>query len=272
MPVVIQNTAALIDSQNLPPFPLKNARIGYKSIATNDNVIASSEEAGFPAQGAVNSLTYEAWRPVTLPATWTVDYGETVDADYVGIANHSFATDRCTVDIEYSLDGSNWTTLAELSPGTGEPIMILSAQTVTARYWRLSVDGLSVPTVGVIYIGEALAMQRPIYGGHRPITLNRNSKVIGNKSESGNILGVTKIRMGNSATYEWSHLKADWYRTNFDPFAKTSTTRGFFIAWNPQEHPDEVGFGLSKSEPQPSNMGINNYMEVSLSVDGHTNG
>ena len=268
----ISKNLALPSGSTLPPFPLKHPRIGYKSIATRDNVIASTAAAGFPAEGAVNSLTYESWKPETLPATWTVDAGEAVDADYVGIGSHSFATDRCDIQVQYSLDDVNWITFKEYAPATGDALMFVSDTTITARYWRINIDGAEPPTVGVIYIGEALAMQRPIYGGHAPITLNRTSKTIGNMSDGGNILGVTKIRKGNKSNYEFKNLTAQWYRDFFDPFAKIMTVRGYFIAWNPAEFPFEVGYGISKKEVSPSNQGQRDLMEVSFSLEGHTNG
>ena len=272
MGIVISDSISINGNPSVPPFPLNHPRIGYKSIATTSNVTASTAAAGFPASGAVNSLTYESWRPETLPATWTVDAGASVDSDYVGIGNHSFAIDRCSIQVQYSTDDITWVTFKELSPGTGDALMFVSESTITARYWRINITGTTPPTVGVIYIGEALAMQRGIYGGHAPITLSRTSKTIGNISDGGNILGVTKIRTGNQSSYEFKNLSAQWYRYYFDPFAKLMTTRGFFVAWNPREFPFEVGYGISKSEVSPTNTGQRDLMEVSFQLEGHTNG
>lgn len=267
--MVLQTPATSGGNGNIPPFPLTHARIGYNTIATESNVTASSEAAGFPAEAAVNPFTYEGWKPAVLPATWSIDYGETTDVDYIGIAAHTFHVDRCTLSIEYSIDGSTWTTLRELAPGDGAPIMLVF-NPITARYWQFTVDGLAAPVIGVIFVGRALAMQRAIYGGHAPITLNRKTTIVPVKTEAGQFLGRSIVRQGNATTFEWKNLTAGWYRQYFDPFVKYARRFPFFIAWRPATFPNEVGYVWTTSDISPSNMGIKDYMQVSLSVEGLT--
>lgn len=267
MAVVISDSLVL----SPPPggFPLKHAHIGYRSIAAADNVIASNESAGFPGSAAANVLTYDYWLPSSLPATWTIDYGEAVDVDYVGIAAHSFADEPTTVTVEYSTDGSTWTEIASTSAADGTPVMLIFEKTF-ARYWRVIFDGSTPPQIGVIYVGELLAMSRPFYGGHSPITLSRQTVSVPSSSDSGQFLGVSIVRTGVKTAYKWDHLKAAWYRTYFDPFVKA--IRGgrlpFFIAWNPDQFPKEVGFLWVPDDIQPSNMGVIDYMEVSFTGMG----
>lgn len=267
--MVAQQPAAAGGSGNLPPFPLSHARIGYQTICTADNVTASSEAAGFPADAAVNPFTYEGWKPDTLPATWSVDAGATVDVDYIGIAAHTFYVDRCTLSIEYSIDGSTWTTLNEQAPGDGSPIMLIF-ETITARYWRFTVDGLAAPVIGVIFIGKALAMQRAIYGGHAPISLNRRTTIVPVRTEAGQFLGRSIVRQGNGTSFEWKNLTAGWYRQYFDPFVKYARRFPFFIAWRPDRFPDEVGYVWTTADIAPSNMGVKDLMQVSMTVEGLT--
>lgn len=254
----------------LGDYPLNHARILYNSIATFDNVIGSSEAAGFPAIAAVNSDTYEYWVPSTMPAVFTVDAGVAKDVDAVGIAAHSFATDNVTITIEYSTDGSTWNPVSTGSFGAqdGTPVLALF-DSVYARYWRITFAGSAAPQIGVVFIGEALQMARPFYGGHTPINYGRMTTYIGNKSEGGQTMGTSVIRKGTETQFSWRHLKKSWVDANFNPFiVATRGARPFFIAWNALQYPKEVGYVYVGSDIRPSLMGIRDYMEVNFSAEG----
>lgn len=249
--------------------PLTHARIGYKTILTSSNITPSSQATNFPALAVVNPATYEKWQPVALPATLVVDAGTAVDVDYVGVAAHTLATNACSVTVAYSFDNANWTNIGSTAPGDNQSIMMLFAKT-SARYWRLTIAGASVPVIGVVYIGKALEMQRPIYGGHSPITLSPVTTVRPNVSEKGEWLGSSVEREGIKTSFQWQHLTAEWYRKNFAPFVKSHPKAvPFFIAWRPSKYPQEVGYCWATNDIQPQNMGIRDYMSVSMSVEGY---
>lgn len=267
--LVLQTPAESGGSGIIPPFPLTHARIGYQSICTEANVVASSEAAGFPASDATNVFTNEYWKPTTLPATWTCDAGTGVDTDYIGIAAHTLGSSGCSLTIEYSTDNSTWTQLNAFLPADNRPIMLIYG-TITARWWRFTLNGTTAPRIGVIYIGQALQMQRAIYGGHAPLTLNRQTTIYNQVSEAGQFMARSITRQGNSTSFTWKHLTADWYREYFDPFVLAARTRPFFIAWRPSKFPEEVGYVWTSEDIRPSNMGIKDFMEVSMTVSGVT--
>jgi hypothetical protein len=271
MSVIISPNLIINTSNNpsLPPFPLNHARIGIESILTNSNVTASSESSGFPASALSNPLTYDQWRPSSVPASVSVDNGSTVDVDYIGIAAHNLSSVGAVIDVEYSTDGVSWILLQELSPGDNGPIMLLF-ETITARYFRFTVEASDVFYIGAVYIGQALVMQRSIYGGHAPITLSRSTEFSPNRSEGGQWLGRSIVRKGTETSYDWSNLTALWYRQHFDPFVKLARTRPFFIAWYPSKFPQEVGFVWVNSDIKPQNMGVRDFMSVSMNVVGLT--
>lgn len=268
MAVIISSGLVVSSSANTPPFALTHARIGYLTHATASNVTASSEAAGFPASSAVTPLTYDQWRPETLPAWWKFNNGSAIDSDYIGIAGHNLSDVGAVVTIESSADDSTWSTLSEFSPGDNNPIMLIF-DTVKAQYWRVSLTVVSgTPFIGTIYIGEALAMQRRIYGGHTPITLARETVTIPTVSDAGQFLGRSTVRKGVSTTFSWKNLTASWYRQYFDPFAKVARENAFFIAWRPADYPNEVGFCWTANDIRPANMGVKDFMSVDLSVSG----
>ncbi len=248
---------------------LKKGHFGYQTIVTEDNITSLTQAAGFPVASLANPLTAERWKPTALPATVTIDNGSAVDVDYIGLASHTFARDRCVITAQYSFDGSEWFDISEASPGDGKPIMFIFS-TITARYWRLNITGESVPSLGVLYIGQLLVSQRGIYGGHTPITMGRKTRTIRNKTEGGQFAGISIIREGVGTNIDLKHLDAIWYRDNFEPFVVSARARPFFFAWRNQEFPQEVGYVWTTDDIVPSNMGIKNLMQVSFNVEGYS--
>lgn len=262
----------IVISQNfyLAPgvMPLTHARIGWQTFTRDVTATVSSAAAGFPALALRNSLTYEHWQASSMPATAAWDAGVARDVDYLGIASHTIGSSAATVAVEYSTNGVDWTVVAETTPADDEPLMFIFG-VVTARYWRIRLTGSTAPFIGAVYIGKLLEMMRPIYGGHTPINLSRDTVIRPQISQAGQWLGRAIVRKGLSTTASWKHLDANWYRTYFDPFVESAREYPFFFAWRPADHPDEVAYCWVGGDIAPSNMGIRNLMEVSVTMEGY---
>ena len=89
-----------------------------------------------------------------------------------------------------------------------------------------------------------------------------------NVSAGGVFLGSSTVRKGVSTSFNWDNLTAAWYRANFDPFVLAAETTPFFIAWNSEEFPKEVGYGWTNETITPSNTGTRDFMSVSMTVNG----
>ena len=248
--------------------PLTHARIGYDNFVPAATVTATSAEAVWPADSVQRENTFERWQPPSGNASITIDNGTAKSADYIGIAVHTLGSSASTITVQYFDLTSGWTTIETVSPLENSAIMAIFAE-VTARYFRVIVAGSTAPQIGVIYLGVALAMQRAIYAGHSPITLARRTVKRPTKSEDGQFLGSSTIRYGLQTGFAWKHLKAQWYRDNFDPFVKSARSKPFFIAWRPSKFPNEIAYGWSTGDITPSNMGVLDYMDVSMSVEGY---
>jgi hypothetical protein len=257
----------IIQSGFAPSTPLTHSRIGMNTITRDGTITASSAAAGFPASGAQNPMTYEYWRPTSMPATWAVDAGSAVSCNYFGIAAHTFGSSSTTVSIQYSTDNSSWTTIDSNSPTTDGPLMFLFTP-VTARYWRISLSGALIPSVGVVYIGTTLDMQRACYAGLSPINFSRDTVIRPNRSENGLWLGRSIIREGSSMNVSYRHLDYDWYKTYFDPFVEQARKYPFFFAWRPQGYPESVGYVWTNADIAPTTMGIRDLLQVSFDMQG----
>ena len=255
-----------IESGYSPTPDLNHARIGYQNLTYGLTPTASTAAAGFPAIAATYPTTFEYWTPTALPATWSVDFGTSKAVDYCGIVGD---LNGATVAIQSSANNSTWTTRGTIGPTSDRINMALFLEQA-ARYWRLSVTG-GFPNIAVVYLGKALAMQRKIYQGHTPLTLSRTTELSNNMSETGQYLGRSITRKGAQTSCNWSHLKADWYRANFDQFVKAARTGPFFIGWRPESYPAELGYVWTDGDIAPTNSGPRDFMSVGVNFMGLIN-
>ncbi len=250
--------------------PLTHARIGWQTVTRDAVLTASSETVGFPASALKNPLTYERWLPDSLPATVDLDAGSAVPVDYLGIAAHLLRDGLVSVTLAY-LDQSSapgtWTEVAAGLPAENGTVLFLFPE-VFARYWRLTFAGVSPQPVGVIYLGKALAMQRPIYGGHAPLTLSADTVIRPNRSELGQFLGRSVKRGGFKTRAAFANLTAAWVRSELAPFIVNARKAPFFFAWRPASFPQEVGYVWTEKDIVPSNAGPRDLMEVSMDLEG----
>lgn len=257
--------------------PLTHARIGIQTFAIADNLVpvdSTPGAAGFPLSALSNALTYESWKSsLVSPALSVVVFDrtlspETPDWDYFGIAAHNLGSIQCVVRLFSGPTVAGLVLIEEFIPGDDAPIMAL----VSARSDRFGGIQLApvvgtTPIMSVVYMGKALAVERPIYGGHSPIDLSRVTVTRPTVSETGQFIGRTKIRKGKKSSFDWTHLGAQWYRDNFDPFVELARDRPFFIAWRPSLFPDEVAYAWTTGDIVPSNMGLGDLMQVSVPVE-----
>lgn len=267
MAVVISDALALVEATGVP---LTHARIGWRNVVRDAVVTATSETAGFPVSSLKNPLTYDRWLPSSLPATVTIDAGVAVPVDYVGVAAHLLSDGAVSVTVAYLDEATppgTWTEVAAELPGDNGTILFLVPE-VFARWWRLTFEGATPQPVGVVYLGRALAMQRPIYQGHAPLTLSAETVIRPQRSEGGQFLGRSIIRGGFKTRAAFSNLQAAWVRSEFDPFIKSARSYPFFFAWRPGPYPKEVGYVWTSEDIVPSNSGPRDLMEVSFEVRG----
>lgn len=248
-----------------PAIPLSHSRIGHQTYTRTGTATASSESVTFPADAPLNPLTYEFWRPTAMPATWTLDAGSSVSANYFGIASHTLA--GCAIQIEGSNDGSSFTVIDSLSQTDNSQIMFLFAP-VSYRYWRLNILSGAIPSVGVVYVGTTLDMTRPYYAGVTPISLSKDHTIRNNRSEGGQWLGRTVIRTGASMSASFKNLENEWVRTLFADFMADAVLYPFFFGWRPDNYPEDVGYVWVNEDIKPSNQGIRDWMTVSFNMAG----
>jgi hypothetical protein len=218
---------------------------------------------------AANDYTAQRWE-TTGAGAWTFEFDANTLVDTFFIAGHNLAGKAITVGTSSATSGG-FTTRATLTPTDNTPIFIM-ANTGTGldfdvRRYRVSVPSSSA--VAIIRAGLALQLQQPFYGGHNPALWNRVTEGQQAFSETGQWLGRTQKRLAYANSYEWTHIKASWYRDNFEPFAQTLPLKPFAIAGNPRAMPYDVAWAWARGDVQPQNMGIRDFVTMGIQVSGY---
>jgi hypothetical protein len=263
MAVVISQSLVLSPSE--PVVPLRYPRLAVQRIT--GSVAASSAQVNFPAAVADTPLTYSAWRPTAVPATWQIDAGEAVSVDYLGIAGHDMGMAGASAQVQYSTDGVSWTDASDpYLPADTEPLLFLFAS-VSARYWRVRITG-AIPSIAVIQIGLAHALPRGMRTGYAPGPWNRDEEYSNTVSIGGQILGRTLRRRGTAQRIEVADVEQSWMRANYPELQRLLRTNGVFWAWSPEGSPDEVVYGMTERAPSVQYSNYPAYASLSLRLRG----
>lgn len=220
---------------------------------------------------AANDYTNQRWVCGVLPATWTLETAADASIDTLIIAAHKLV--GCTVLVETSsTTGGAFTTRATIVPTDNSTIAVMfnnaGAPHVIRRY-RLTISGApTTAEIGIIRGGVALQMTQPVFGGVRPIGLNRMVETRHSISETGQWLGRTIQRQASGTEMDWTHLKSDWYRANFQPFSLALPQTPFGLIQNALRMPESVAWCWTDKVPAPVNMGVIDYMQVTLPITG----
>lgn len=245
--------------------PLNHARILYAPISGT-----VSGDGTNPAYAA-NDYTSQRWVLSPGLQSWKLTASGLVPIDCVFIAAHNLAGHTVTIGTA-AVVGDPPVTRASISPSDNTAICVLfnnAGAAYSIRELTLTVNDGSDVAVGIIRAGAALQMPIPIYGGHRPLNLNRITEAQQQFSETGQWLGRIIKRRAVSTVYEWEYLKASWYDASFEPFAQTLPLTPFCIAGNPSKIASDVGFVWTDRDVEPANMGVKTYRSVSLPVTGY---
>jgi hypothetical protein len=256
------NTASYIVETNQP---LNHARILW------DMMTGTVSGGGTNPSYATNDYTSQRWELAPGSNTWTLQTASNATIDCVFISAHNLSGKTITISTASTAGGAH-TTRATVSPTDNTTICALfnnDGIAYTIREVRLVINDGTDIAVGIIRAGTALQMPIPIYGGHRPLNLNRVTEAQQQFSETGQWLGRIIKRRAVTTSYDWEYLTTAWYDTYFEPFAKTLPLQPFCIAGNPSKITTDVGFVWTDRDVEPVNMGIKAYRSVSLGVTGY---
>jgi hypothetical protein len=209
--------------------------IGWKNIALNRSVSATSAALGFPAIAARTYASYEGWKPIGSFGTFTMTVNSTID--YIGL----FFQGSGTVQLSYVTGGT--TIVLGSFPASGAVFALINAASVTSVI--ITVSEFSGYLANVM-LGRYTEIQRRIYVGHRPISYARNVDRVQGLSESGQFLGHIVRRKTKATRVDISNLTPDYYQNVLDEFVEASTSQPHYWSYRreiPQGSADALTWG-----------------------------
>lgn len=251
-----------------------NPLIGFRSILTPSNVEADFEDSSYPITNITNDSTIIVWRSTSNTEQYvTFNTADLGDIDYIGIARHNFASIEVAVSVEGTNDITSPIVWDELTtpaiPADDSPIMFrIPLSGYQQLRIRIQSGDIDFPSMGVVYCGRLLILQRRIYVGHTPMKYGRQFDVLTGVSEKGDFLGRVQVSQTTATNVSMKNITPTYYRTEIDPFFKVSGITPFFFAWRPLDYPNEVGFAWVTDDPKISNQLPNGMVEISFSMDG----
>lgn len=238
--------------------------LAYQNNVTFSNITATSSASGTPITNAANPATSFVWRSaITSTQTITIQNGG-APVDYIGIARHNLSQDGLQIQVRF-----NGVVVLSYQAVQDNQAILIYFDEASPNVIDIDITGATVaPTIGVIYCGQALRLQRSIYVGHTPINYGRDRKTINGMSENGQYLGEVVIRESKITQVSLQNLTPAWYRSYLDPFFALSPRVPCFWAWRPEGYPSEVGYCWIEGEPKVSNQRNNGMMQASWNFRG----
>ena len=244
----------------------------WRNIVTASTIVATSEQASYPASNLANEATHLEWRSAAGGEQHLVVTTNTVDEiDAVGIAKHNFGSEEIAVEIGYFDDDDDWVSLvAETMTADDGPLLFrFTPQSINVLRIRLVAGNSSLARAAVVYVDKLLTVERRIYVGHTPLPHGRRVNVVSGVSESGNILGAIVTGEWRASSIPLQLISPDFYRAHMDAFLASAVRRvPFFVAWRPDSYPIEVGYCRLTADPMPVPTSPSNRIAFSLEVSG----
>ena len=259
MTIVITNTPT---SQDSPPTILWN------NIFASGTLSASSEATGYPKENAVSEATYNSWKPNSLPATFTINYGSSVAVDCASLVAHNCGTSGNTVLVQSSPDGVTWTTQATIVPTDDTTILALFTS-VSAQYWRFNISGGTAPYIGVAMAGARFNFPAGVMPPYKPVWLSQTYELLTSTSIGGQFLGNRVLRQGGQTAINLVAVDRTFGESTILAFREHyNSGKAFVWAAGPSIFSKDVGYVWrtegSVLAPTFDNTGI--WMAVSMEV------
>lgn len=210
--------------------------------AYTGTVVVSSEATGYEGVNALTGVTYTAWRPTALPATWTLTFTSAA-VSYVGIAAHDLYTQGATVSVR-AWNGAAFSSVASHTPTDNGPILFLLTRRTAQTTFRVYISGTTMPTIGVIWIGDVLELPRKaVFRDSLPFNEGAEASYATNISDGGHTLGRYETRLQSTASMTVNDLSETWAASNIPAVAGWLRSGPIFMADRPSAYPKSVVFG-----------------------------
>lgn len=216
-------------------------RIYYDNRFADGTPVASTTAAGdFDVLNLIDFRSGSFWKPTALPATVTIDCGSAAAASSIVVWGHDLFTQGATLEVRGSTDNfvSSNVLVDTYTPTNNKPF-VRSWSSVSYRYWRERITGVTMPSIAITCLGVPLTL--PVYLDDSFDPLRSNPEGVFNRSVKGHPLGrVTEYE-------EWSQnlplklVTKAWLRATWEPaWDAHLRDNPFVFGWDVDSYPTEL--------------------------------
>lgn len=249
----------------------KHARIMHDGVAlaytVDDGNTTAVSGSTYAKNNVLNGLTSDKYQPNATSWTLEIDLtGGSQAVTGVCIGSPDLFTSGQTITLQR--ENSGFVTVDTSTPTDDSPLMFLF-DSVSSATWRITGTGSAAPTIYNVMIGNPLVMEQPFYGGYAPARMNRKTQLIGNISDSGELLGRSVRRSILAGDYNWEHLTYDWVKSNLrgpSGLIQSLEAGTGYIAWRPYDE-DDCDYIMRATINAPTTMGVKNYSTFGMSAE-----
>lgn len=250
-------------------------KIGYKNLFTVSGVTvtASTEATDYDKENAYDGFGYDWWKPTTNGDSWLrASFGSAKVANYMAIWGHDLADHVSSIKPQYSTNGgSSWNDAESAVMPSNNNTIFITWDDITAADWRVLVSNPStIAVIAGVQIGEVLVFPHNMEVGFSPPSLTPVIKLKTARTESGALLGGSKLSEGIKGNFTVTNLDPSWVRTYWQPFiGHAQNVKPFVFSWDSTNHSTEVVLAWLTEMMQPPVYADSLYMSVSLNFEGN---
>lgn len=237
--------------------------IGFLGI-DNVTIQSGSTSGDFPADNLLNEFTHLRWRDDGDGRQEHVFevFNLYFETNYVALAVHNLQGQLIQI---FGATGDSPNDYVELFPETAIPSnrpMIFEFESGQYTSIRIRIDNTSVgnddfKSIAIMQVGQLLRFSRgvKIDTDHPVVTRNLKTDSLAGFSEAGQFMGKLIRNQIRESKFEFSNIPNDdmtpegfWLTYWLEDFAAQYP---FFIAWAPDDYPEDVGFGWTTGDIEP---------------------
>lgn len=259
MAIVITN--APTETDRLPTILWNNLLLG-KTLA------ASTEAVDYPKENIRTENTVKSWQPTALPATLSVDLTVSTSVDSFALVGHNCGSKGNTILLQSSPDNTVWTTQCTIVPTDDKTILGLFTA-FSARYWRISISGGTVPTISVFMLSQRFNLPAGVKPPYNPVWLSQQFDLLTGSTMGGQFLGNRVLRKGGRTSISLVSFDPNFVATTLIPFREHyNSGKAFVFAASPSAFANDVGYvwRTESAVMNPSFDDNGNWMSVSMEV------
>jgi len=221
------------------------ANVLFRNIFAEVGYTVSSSDTGFSYINLASDDTYSAWKPTSVPATITSEFGALgafLQINAIGFAAHDMGTRGTSFVLQTSPDGVTWTNAFSAQAVLSDDDILVLFPTTTASWWRLRFTG-GVPTIGYFVVGQKLAFPCSPIDGHVAFHHSRKSEMLVSQSVAGQRLGNRVSSRSMEGSVDFGELERDFVEIDLAAFeAHYNSGAAFFYCGSPSATPKDFSF------------------------------